>query len=211
MRALRTTSDACFPRRCVTLCTPPRVPPAQLLRVAARNVHQEAAGHRRRSQGGGHRADHAPGQHLCDGGHITGAAARHPPPDVHGRSPPLRVHPCTQIEVPDSYLAESTPAAPTMTRDWALCRYLTIEHGVTAIPPSAFYSAPNKVRARAPAVGPHIRGSPSHRTPYLRARWQHHAGSTARFAMCKTDDSLATAVQALRRIGERTGSGSGSA
>ena len=30
-------------------------------------------------------------------------------------------------------------------RDWALCRWLAVEAGVVAIPPSAFYSPPNKV------------------------------------------------------------------
>ena len=34
---------------------------------------------------------------------------------------------------------ETTAAKPVMTRDWAFCRFLTIEIGVTAIPPSSFY------------------------------------------------------------------------
>lgn len=36
-------------------------------------------------------------------------------------------------------MQESTPAKLVMTRDWAFCRFLTIEIGVTAIPPSSFY------------------------------------------------------------------------
>lgn len=39
------------------------------------------------------------------------------------------------------YMQQTTPACPIMTRDWALCRWLTIEKGVCAIPPSAFYKA----------------------------------------------------------------------
>lgn len=105
--------------------------------------------------------------------------------------------------MPEAYLAESTAAAPTMTRDWALCRYLTVEHGVTAIPPSAFYSAPNKVRARGCR-----RAAGDQRSPSPRAGSQHLAGSIARFAICKTDESLAIAAEALRRIGERSGRGS---
>lgn len=48
------------------------------------------------------------------------------------------------IRVPEAYLAETTPAAPVMTRDWAFCRFLTKEIGVAAIPPSAFYSAEHR-------------------------------------------------------------------
>jgi kynurenine--oxoglutarate transaminase/cysteine-S-conjugate beta-lyase/glutamine--phenylpyruvate transaminase len=43
------------------------------------------------------------------------------------------------IQVPDSYMQITTKAAPIMRRDWAFCRYLTTEHKVAAIPPSAFY------------------------------------------------------------------------
>lgn len=44
-----------------------------------------------------------------------------------------------------SHLAASTPACPTMTRDWAFARWLTTEHGVACIPPSAFYCEERKV------------------------------------------------------------------
>lgn len=55
----------------------------------------------------------------------------------------------TGIEVPDEFF-EVTPAMPTnpMPRDWALSRWLTKVVGVTAIPPSAFYSKPNVPLAR---------------------------------------------------------------
>jgi aspartate/methionine/tyrosine aminotransferase len=57
-----------------------------------------------------------------------------------------------------------------MTRDWALCRYLTKEKGVTAIPPSAFYKAENK----------------------------HLAANLARFAYCKTDEVLIAADERFK-------------
>jgi kynurenine--oxoglutarate transaminase/cysteine-S-conjugate beta-lyase/glutamine--phenylpyruvate transaminase len=66
------------------------------------------------------------------------------------------------FKVDESFLKETTPAAPIMTRDWAFCRMLTIKYGVAAIPPSAFFCLQNK------AV----------------------AANFARFAFCKTDESL---------------------
>lgn len=52
--------------------------------------------------------------------------------------------------------------ADVVCRDWALCRWLTIEGKVAAIPPSAFYS-------------------PAHKPL---------AAGLARFAYCKDDDTL---------------------
>ncbi len=53
----------------------------------------------------------------------------------------------SQIDFPyaEKYATLVTEAMPTspMPRDWALSRWLTEEVGVTAIPPSAFYSLPN--------------------------------------------------------------------
>lgn len=80
-----------------------------------------------------------------------------------------------KFAVPEKYLTETTPAAPVMTRDWAFCRYLTIEHGVAAIPPSAFYSPDTKPLAK------HM----------------------ARFAFCKTEDSLQEADKRLRAIASK--------
>lgn len=74
------------------------------------------------------------------------------------------------VGIPESYLSTPTAACPDMTRDWAFCRWLTIEGGVTPIPPSAFYSGPNK------ALGANM----------------------ARFAYCKTDESLLAGIDALR-------------
>jgi len=61
------------------------------------------------------------------------------------------------VDVPESYLS-----APNTTRDWALCRYLTIDVKVSPIPPSAFYCDENK----------------------------HLAADLARFAFCKQDADI---------------------
>ena len=58
-------------------------------------------------------------------------------------------------------VTEAMPTSP-MPRDWALSRWLTEEVGVTAIPPSAFYSIPNI----------------------------HLAQNMLRFAFCKGDDTI---------------------
>lgn len=72
----------------------------------------------------------------------------------------------SNIQVPPRYLGESTPASPNpMSRDWAFCRYLTLEAGVAAIPPSAFYKEEHK----------------------------HLAKNHARFAFCKADASIVEA------------------
>ena len=72
----------------------------------------------------------------------------------------------TQIDFPyeTKYSKLVTEAMPTfpMPRDWALSRWLTEEVGVTAIPPSAFYSIPNI----------------------------HFAQNMLRFAFCKGDDTI---------------------
>jgi kynurenine--oxoglutarate transaminase/cysteine-S-conjugate beta-lyase/glutamine--phenylpyruvate transaminase len=65
-------------------------------------------------------------------------------------------------------VTEAMPASP-MPRDWALSRWLTKEVGVTAIPPSAFYSKPNL----------------------------HLAKDLLRFAFCKGDDTLLLAHERL--------------
>jgi kynurenine--oxoglutarate transaminase/cysteine-S-conjugate beta-lyase/glutamine--phenylpyruvate transaminase len=65
-------------------------------------------------------------------------------------------------------VTEAMPASP-MPRDWALSRWLTKEVGVTAIPPSAFYSKPNL----------------------------HLAKDLLRFAFCKGDDTLLLAHDRL--------------
>jgi len=76
------------------------------------------------------------------------------------------------LKVPSKYLEESTPAIEAMSRDWALCRWLAIEHGVCAIPCSPFYSPENR----------------------------HLAQNFVRFAFCKTDETLLAAKVALSKV-----------
>lgn len=80
----------------------------------------------------------------------------------------------SNIEIPEKYLQETTPAAPVMTRDWAFCRFLTSEIKVAAIPPSAFYEDKDK----------------------------HLAANYARFAFCKEDESLLEASKNLLKLRE---------
>jgi len=79
----------------------------------------------------------------------------------------------SDIDVPAEYLSQSTPACPVMTRDWAFCRWLAHEHGVVAIPPSAFYCDEDKPLC----------------------------ANYARFAFCKTEASLEMAKTRLEAMG----------
>lgn len=63
-------------------------------------------------------------------------------------------------------------AAPGVRRDFAVCRWLTREIGVAAIPPSPFYSEPHK----------------------------HLADNLARFTFCKTDEMLDEAARRLHAM-----------
>jgi len=65
------------------------------------------------------------------------------------------------------------PVAEGQLRDYELCRWLTTEVGVAAIPPSAFYS-------------------PEH---------QHLTANLARFCFCKTDEMLDEAARRLQKLG----------
>lgn len=78
----------------------------------------------------------------------------------------------SSIELPSSCLEEVTEAMPAtpMPRDWAMSRWLTKEVGVTAIPPSAFYS-PDTL---------------------------HLASNLLRFAFCKGDDTILEAHRRLK-------------
>ena len=46
----------------------------------------------------------------------------------------------SQIQFPPQYLEQPLPNGSTATRDWGFARWLTIEVGVTPIPPTSFYS-----------------------------------------------------------------------
>lgn len=75
------------------------------------------------------------------------------------------------VTFPSEYLDQVTEASPVpMPRDWALSRWMTETVGVTAIPPSAFYSEPNRYAL---------------------------AGNFLRFAFCQRDERL---LEAHRRF-----------
>jgi aspartate/methionine/tyrosine aminotransferase len=73
----------------------------------------------------------------------------------------------SHIRLPDPYASDKS-----VTRDWSLCRYLTREIGVAAIPPSAFY----------------------------RPETQHLAANLARFAFCKEDSEIIEAQKRLLKL-----------
>ncbi|RYG48275.1 aminotransferase class I/II-fold pyridoxal phosphate-dependent enzyme [archaeon] len=77
------------------------------------------------------------------------------------------------VDVPRTFLDTPTPASgPIMRRDWATCRYLTMDVGVACIPPSAFFQEKDKELAK-----------------YM-----------ARFAFCKEDASLHEACTRLAKL-----------
>lgn len=71
--------------------------------------------------------------------------------------------------------ALDAPVAPGERRDIAICRWLTKEIGVAAIPPSPFYSEPH----------------------------QYLTDNLARFTFCKTDEMLEEAARRLKKIKTR--------
>ncbi|CAN0033003.1 unnamed protein product, partial [Phaeothamnion confervicola] len=81
------------------------------------------------------------------------------------------------IAVPKKYLEGGTAAMPEMTPDWAFCRWMAKEHGLIAIPTSAFFSPENR----------------------------HRGGRYVRFCFCKTDETLAAAAEALAGLQGATG------
>jgi kynurenine---oxoglutarate transaminase / cysteine-S-conjugate beta-lyase / glutamine---phenylpyruvate transaminase len=81
------------------------------------------------------------------------------------------------LDPPASYLVESTPSCPVMTRDWALARFLTKEVRVACIPPSAFYSEEHKPLA----------------------------SNLLRFAFCKTNEALVEAGTRLASVPSKFG------
>jgi len=81
----------------------------------------------------------------------------------------------SNVDVPKKYLEETSPAISPVTKDWAFCRWLALEHGVLSIPVSPFFSAERRAD-----------GS---------------SGSFARFAFCKSDKTLERAAARLRSIG----------
>lgn len=63
---------------------------------------------------------------------------------------------------------------PVMTQDWAFCRWMAIEHGLVAIPTSAFYTAESREKGLGRGL--------------------------VRFCFCKTEGTLDAAADALLRM-----------
>lgn len=74
--------------------------------------------------------------------------------------------------VPEHYMDQPGLDGQPVTRDWAFARWMTIEKGITPIPPSAFYTSETK----------------------------HLAANLARFAYCKGDATLHEARNRLHRM-----------
>ena len=80
-------------------------------------------------------------------------------------------HPDSKIQ--SQYWDQPAPNGESpVTRDWAFARWLTVEHGVTPIPPSAFYTSETR----------------------------HLAKNLARFAICKKDETLEEARTRLAKL-----------
>jgi kynurenine aminotransferase len=77
-----------------------------------------------------------------------------------------------KVDLPQRQSEESTDPSVMETRDYAMCRWLTTEFGVTAIPPSAFYEPDNK----------------------------HLAANMVRICFCKTDETLDAARERLEKL-----------
>lgn len=76
------------------------------------------------------------------------------------------------VDLPPRPSEEVADPKAMETRDYAICRWLTTEIGVTAIPPSAFYSPENKAMA----------------------------ANMIRICFCKTDETLDAARDRLRKL-----------
>ena len=80
----------------------------------------------------------------------------------------------SKFQVPQKFLDQPGPTGETpVTRDWGFARWLTVEGGITPIPPSAFYTLETR----------------------------NKAANLARFAFCKTDALLAEAKTRFRKLG----------
>lgn len=82
----------------------------------------------------------------------------------------------SQHAVPQKYLDEAGPTGETpVTRDWGFARWLTVEQGITPIPPSAFYTTATRQKAQ----------------------------NLARFAFCKTDVLLEEAKKRFAKLAQQ--------
>jgi kynurenine--oxoglutarate transaminase/cysteine-S-conjugate beta-lyase/glutamine--phenylpyruvate transaminase len=83
----------------------------------------------------------------------------------------------SKVEVPQEYLGEVSAAMGPVSKDWAFCKWLAIEHGVLSIPVAPFFSKESRSRG--------------------------DAGAYVRFAFCKNDSTIERAALRLKKFGER--------
>lgn len=82
----------------------------------------------------------------------------------------------SRYTVPRKYLDQPGPTGESpVTRDWGFARWLTVEQGLTPIPPSAFYTLETRSKAE----------------------------NLARFAFCKTDTLLDQARVKFQELGKK--------
>jgi Aminotransferase class I and II len=109
------------------------------------------------------------------------------------------------VTVPDKYLQQHTAAMPRMTKDWAFCRWMALEHGVIAIPTSPFFqsssssnssnSSTNSSSGDSSANG--ASSSDNAASSSDSAAVGQLQGRYVRFCFCKTDATLDAAAAAL--------------
>lgn len=80
----------------------------------------------------------------------------------------------SKVSVPKKYLNEESAAISPVTKDWAFCRWLAIEHGVLSIPVAPFFSPERRVNGE--------------------------SGAFARFAFCKSDKTIEEAAKRLKKL-----------
>lgn len=81
----------------------------------------------------------------------------------------------SKYTVPQKYLDMPGATGEPVPRDWSFARWLTIEKGITPIPPSVFYTKET----------------------------EYKAANLGRFAFCKTDELLAEAKVRFRKLGQQ--------
>lgn len=104
----------------------------------------------------------------------------------------------SKYEVPEAFILQPGPTGESpVPRDWGFARWLTVEKGITPIPPSAFYTP--ETRHLAANLGTPISVYLSQQ-PYLIS--PSFFLSVARFAFCKTEPLLAEAKIRFKKLGE---------
>ena len=95
-------------------------------------------------------------------------------PTMQGQGGFFLIGDISHIPVPESYMTQGTPALLNMTKDWAFCRWLALEHGLIAIPTAPFF--------RSGGIKDDV------------------YGKYVRFCFCKTDSTIDAAAVALQKM-----------